>query len=190
MTLVSQIDFIRSRLKTPIVLIGMMGAGKTTIARRLAEKLDLPFVDSDHEIEREEGRSVADIFTSSGELYFREKEKNKIAALLKQPPQIISVGGGAITIPETAERIFTRALCVWIDVPIEILAQRTEHGNTARPLLAGKNVQQALKERMEERREIYERAPIRIDGAAPISKVTEAAIKKLFTYIEETKHGV
>ncbi len=97
----------------PIVLVGLMGAGKTSIGRRLADKMGLPFVDADHEIEAAAGKSIADIFAEHGEAYFRDGERKVIARLIENGEQILATGGGAYMNPETRARIQDGAVCVW-----------------------------------------------------------------------------
>ncbi len=182
MTSADQIGFIRDHLTRPIVFIGMMGAGKTTVARHVAEQLGWRFIDSDHEIEKDEGLSVSGIFETRGEPAFRVLEKNKIAQLLNEGTAILSVGGGAITTPETAEKIFSRALCLWLDAPVDVLVNRTSSkGN--RPLLTGRDAKEALTERMAQRRHLYERAQIHIDGSAAIQTVTDRAMGQIYNYL-------
>lgn len=179
-----QIHYINAHLQRPVVIIGMMGAGKTTLARRLSSLLDWEFVDSDLEIENEENISVKEMFETRGEVYFRGKEKQKIAQLLSLSRKIISVGGGAITSPETAEAIFSRSLSLWVDAPIKILAKRTS-GQGSRPLLNGKNVEEALAERMEQRLHLYSRAHIHVDGSHAVDDVAYNALGQIYNYLIE-----
>ena len=179
------VDTIRAKLKKPIVLIGMMGAGKTTLARRLAKALDWPFCDSDHEIERDTGCVISEIFAEKGEAAFRELEKKKVAEILLVPAQVVSVGGGAITLPETAEIIFTQSICLWVDAPIEILAARASAGGNTRPLLAGRDAREVLQERMDARRAIYMRAPIRVETSVTLNRSVQDAIEKINAHISK-----
>jgi shikimate kinase/3-dehydroquinate synthase len=119
----------------PIVLVGLMGAGKTSIGRRLAARLGLPFVDADHEIEAAAGMSVAEIFARLGEPAFRAGERKVIARLLAGPPVVLATGGGAFVDPETRAAIRARALSVWLKVDLPVLVRRVSH-RTDRPLLA------------------------------------------------------
>lgn len=124
-------------LSRPLLLTGLMGAGKTTLGRALAATLGLPFYDSDVEIEREQGKAIRDIFAQSGEAHFRALELAKIGALLAlRPPAIIASGGGAFVQPSTQALIRQQATSVWLRCPQEVMVRRLE-GNTTRPLLGG-----------------------------------------------------
>ena len=181
-----KIAYILDNLKKPVVFIGMMGAGKTTIARKFAEKLGWNFLDSDLEIEAEERRSVREIFSGHGEPYFRVLEEKKISGLLNKTQCVLSVGGGAVTSPRTCENILSQSLCLWLDAPLNILAQRAG-GTSTRPLLAGGNINDILKERMEQRRPLYEKAHIHVDGAKGIEAVTDNAIGQVYEYLLKIK---
>ncbi|PZP55545.1 MAG: shikimate kinase [Micavibrio aeruginosavorus] len=189
MEISDQIQYINDHLSSPIVIIGMMGAGKTTLGRKLAEKLGWEFVDSDIEIEREQGISVKDIFETKGEAAFRSLEKEKISKLLDTGHKILSAGGGAITTPETAQKIFTRSISLWIDAPVKTLAKRTI-GTGTRPLLAGRDPEEALSERMEQRRHLYQKASLRVDGSADINTVLNKAIGQIYDYLIQNPHGI
>ncbi len=189
MEIADQLQFIDSRLSKPIVIIGMMGAGKTTLGRKLAGKLDWNFVDSDLEIEKEQGISVKEIFDLKGEAFFRTLEKQKIARLIALGRQILSVGGGAITSPETADDIFAKSLSIWVDAPVHVLAKRTA-GQGTRPLLAGRDAEEVLTERMEQRRHLYQRAAIHVDGTSETGIVTNKAIGQIYDYLLQNHHGI
>ena len=125
-----------SILALPIVLVGMMGSGKSSVGRKLAARLALPFADSDQEIEHAAGCSVSDFFARYGEAEFRAGERRVIARLLERPMQVISVGGGAFVQEATRAIIQERAVSVWINVEPKILAERVSRRND-RPLLQG-----------------------------------------------------
>lgn len=189
MKIEDQIEYVKTRLDQPVVIIGMMGAGKTTLGRKMAQILNWDFIDSDLEIEREQALSVQEIFATKGEAYFREKEKEKIAELLNRSVCILSVGGGAITNPETAEAIFSKSLCLWVNAPIEILAKRAGSQGT-RPLLNGKDAVEVLTERMEQRQHLYNRAHIHVDGSPGIDHVAQNAIGQVYKYLVEKLNEV
>ena len=138
----------------PIVLIGMMGAGKTSIGRALADLMSVPFFDSDAEIESAAGCSVAQIFSDYGEAEFRRMEQEVTARLLERDSCLLSLGGGAFMDEQTRARIKQRAFSVWLRVEPEILLKRVlRHGN--RPLLKGDAPKQKLEQLLSEREPIY-----------------------------------
>ncbi len=120
-----------------IVLVGMMGAGKSSLGKKLALALHLPFYDSDSEIEHAAQMSIADMFAVHGEAFFRDGERRVIARLLSSPPAIIAVGGGAFIHDDTRALIRQHALSVWLDVPLAQLIERVQRTPQKRPLLAG-----------------------------------------------------
>ena len=145
-----------------IVLVGLMGAGKTTIGRRLAARLGLPFHDADIEIERAAGRSIAEMFALWGEPAFREGERRVIARLLSAGPIVLATGGGAFMDPGTRGAIREQAMSVWLRCPLATLVRRVG-GRTHRPLLAGGNPREILDGLMRARHPIYAEADIVID---------------------------
>ncbi len=147
-----------------IVLVGLMGAGKTAIGRRLAARLGLPFVDADHEIEAAAGMSVAEIFSRLGEKAFRDGERRVIARLLADGPLVLATGGGAFMDNETRALVRARALSVWLRVPLPVLVRRVS-GRTDRPLLTGKDPAVVLGELAQRRYPTYAEADIVVDCA-------------------------
>ncbi len=147
----------------PLVLIGLMGVGKTTVGRRLAKKLDLPFVDADEEIEKAAGLSIAEIFERFDECYFRDGERRVIARLMDDKPQVIATGGGAFMNEETCELITKNATAIWLDADLEILVERVSRRNT-RPLLKQGNPEEILRRLAAERNPIYAQAHIHVIG--------------------------
>ena len=124
------------RLTRTVALVGMMGAGKSSVGRRLASRLDVPFRDADSEIEAAAGCSISDIFERFGEAAFREGERKVIARLLLEPPHILATGGGAFIEETTREQIKANTVSVWLRAPVELLLNRVVRRDT-RPLLRG-----------------------------------------------------
>ena len=146
----------------PIILVGLMGAGKTSVGRRLAEKLDIPFVDADHEIETAAGKSIAEIFADHGEDYFREGERRVIARLLENGKQVLATGGGAYMNEETRKRIQAHGISIWLKADLELLLKRVSKRND-RPLLR-ENPEAVMKNLMEKRYPTYAEANITVES--------------------------
>jgi shikimate kinase len=146
-----------------IVLIGLMGAGKTAVGRRLASRLDLPFVDADAEIEAAAGDSISDIFAERGEAYFRQGERKVIARLLENGPQVLATGGGAYMNPDTRASIKAQALSIWLKAGIKVLMKRVGRRDN-RPLLAAADPEKVMKKLMEERYPVYAEADVTIES--------------------------
>ena len=145
-----------------IALVGMMGVGKTTIGRRLAPRLGLPFFDADAEIEQAAGMSVSDLFRLHGEKSFREGEARVIARLLEGPPMVLATGGGALTTPSTRELIKKHALSIWIKADMDTILRRATRRGT-RPLLKTGNPRETIERLMKEREAYYAAADIHVD---------------------------
>ncbi|MGL4541686.1 MAG: shikimate kinase [Polymorphobacter sp.] len=158
-----------------VVLVGLMGVGKTTIGRRLAARLALPFVDADSEIERAAGLTIAEIFERFGEAHFRDGERRVIARLIDGPPKVLATGGGAFVHDETRALILARATAVWLDADIPTLVERVGRRST-RPLLAGKDALTVLTELAALRNPLYAQAPIHIASKPAPHEVTVNAI--------------
>lgn len=166
-------------LDRPIVLVGLMGAGKSTVGRRLAKRLGLQFVDSDTEIEEASGTSAADLFERYGENDFRDGERRLVARLMDGTVRVIATGGGAFVDPRTRELLNERAITIWLDAPVEILAERTGRRDT-RPLLRKGNRAQTLARLAEERQQLYAEAKIHIrSGNGAHSDVVEDIVSAL-----------
>lgn len=151
---------IRAGLGTrSIVLVGLPGCGKSAIGRRLAPRLDLPFVDADEEIEQAAGKPISEIFADHGEAYFRDGERRVIARLLASGPQVLATGGGALMNQETRGNVRRAGISVWVKADLPILVRRvSKRGN--RPLFQGREPDVVMKELMEARYPIYATADI------------------------------
>jgi shikimate kinase len=146
-----------------LVLVGMMGAGKSSVGKRLAQTLDLPFRDADEEIERAAGLSIPDIFALRGEGEFREGERRVIARLLDDPPHVLATGGGAFVNPETRALVKQKAVSIWLKADPEVLARRVGRKDN-RPLLHGKDPRQVLTELLAAREPAYSQADLIIES--------------------------
>ncbi len=163
----------------PLVLVGLMGAGKSTVGRRLAARLRLDFVDADDEIEAAAGLSIAEIFERYGEAQFRDGERRVLSRLIEEGRGVIATGGGAFIDPHTRATILDQAVAIWLDADIEILADRVSRRNT-RPLLAGKDPAIVLRELAEVRNPIYAEAHLHISSSpAPHARTVDTIIKAL-----------
>jgi shikimate kinase len=147
----------------PIVLVGMMGVGKSTIGRRLAQRLNMRFVDADDEIERAAGMSIADIFERFGEAHFRDGERRVIARLLSGAPMVLATGGGAFINDDTRTLILAQARAVWIDANVDTLVDRVSRRGH-RPLLVGRDPKTVLRELAAVRNPLYALAPLRVES--------------------------
>jgi len=146
-----------------IVLIGLMGAGKTAVGRRLANRLDLPFIDADTEIEVAAGASVHEIFAEHGESYFRLGERKVIGRLLEAGPQVLATGGGAYMNADTRANIKARGLSVWLKAELKVLLKRVGRRDN-RPLLAAGDPEKVMKRLIEERYPIYAGADLTVES--------------------------
>ena len=158
-----------------IVLVGLMGAGKSTIGRRLSTRLGLPFVDADTEIEQASGLSVTEIFEKYGEAHFRDGERRVIARLIDGPPKVIATGGGAFVNADTRALILARAVAVWLDADIQTLVDRVARRET-RPLLKGRDPFEVLTALAAVRNPLYAEAHIHISSKPSPHDITVAAI--------------
>jgi shikimate kinase len=145
----------------PLVLVGLMGAGKTAVGRLLAERLSMPFVDADREIENAAGLTISEIFTRHGEPFFREREEKVMARLLSGSPQVIAAGGGAFMSAATRERVKASAISIWLKADIDLLVRRTAK-RTHRPLLANDDPRGVLERLAREREPVYATADITV----------------------------
>src|SRR5580692_136613 len=162
-----------------IALVGMMGAGKSSIGRRLAERLGLPFVDADTAIEEAAHCTIAEIFERYGEPEFRDVERRVIARLLAEPPCVLATGGGAFVDLTTRARIKESAISVWIKAPVEILLSRVKRRET-RPLLKDGDPRETLTRLMAEREPSYAEADIAIEsGDGPHTVAVDRIVSAL-----------
>src|SRR6185503_20569550 len=163
-------------LRKTVALVGMMGAGKTSIGRRLGARLEVPFADADHEIETAAGMAVSEIFAKYGEPEFRRLERSVIARLLHDPPQVLATGGGAYMDETTRNAMRQRAFTIWLKAPVEILLGRVRkrqgldkgpdnvNGQT-RPLLANDDPRGTLEKLLEAREPVYATADMVLESA-------------------------
>jgi shikimate kinase len=162
-----------------IVLVGLMGAGKSTVGRRLAKRLGLAFVDSDEEIEKAAGRTIREIFEGFGEPSFRDGERRVIARLVGGEPKVIATGGGAFVDEQTRQLILEQCIAIWLDADVETLAARVRRRDN-RPLLHGKDPVQVLRGLAEVRNPLYVRAHIHIRSEpAPHERTVERILDAL-----------
>ncbi|WNK01475.1 shikimate kinase [Thalassospiraceae bacterium LMO-JJ14] len=168
-------------INRPLVLVGLMGAGKSCIGRRMAESFRLPFRDSDSEVEEAAGCEVRDIFEVYGEPAFRDCERRVIQRLLHGEPCIIATGGGAFMDPETREEIKANATSIWLRADPEVLHQRTKRSKN-RPLLSNADPLATLKELADKRYPIYAEADITIDTA---NEGLEITLEKIITALRD-----
>lgn len=170
---------LAKRLDRPVVLVGLMGVGKSTVGRRLAKRLGLPFVDSDSAIEDAAGCSPAEIFERYGEQDFRDGERRLVARLIEGEIRVIATGGGAYVDPRTRELLNERAITVWLDAPVDVLADRTSRRDTRAQLRQG-DPKSTLERLSEERRPSYEQAHIHVkSGEGAHKEVVEAIVDAL-----------
>jgi len=168
----------RPRLQKTIVLIGMMGAGKTAVGNALARALGVPFLDSDEEIVKAAQMSVAEIFARDGEPFFRDRESEVIARLLAGPPAVVSTGGGAFMSERNRTMIAGQGVSVWLKADLELLWNRVRHKNT-RPLLRTADPKGTLMALLEQREPVYAQAQVVVEAEPSLS--IEAMADKVIT---------
>jgi shikimate kinase len=168
---------VRTKLKKTVVLIGMMGAGKTAVGTALARVLGVPFLDSDEAIEKAANRTVAEIFERDGEAFFRQKESQVLARLMHATPSILSTGGGAFLAQANRDVIATEGVAVWLKADIDLLWNRVRH-KTTRPLLRTANPRETLRTLLTTREPVYALAGI-VVTAAPDYSVDDMAHRVL-----------
>lgn len=158
-----------------IALVGLMGAGKSSIGRRLAHALGMPFKDADEEVERAAARSISDIFEELGEAAFRAGERRVIARLLDEPPHVLATGGGAFMNPDTRALIKQKAISVWLKADLDLLVKRVAR-RSDRPLLKDGDPRQVLEALAAERYPIYALADITVESVETAHQATVEAI--------------
>ena len=176
-------DVIARLAGRPLVLVGMMGAGKTTVGRRLAARLDRHFVDSDEEIEKAAGMTIEDIFATRGEPEFRAGEARVIARLLKDTDLVLGTGGGAFMNPDTRAAIKAASVSVWIKADFELLFARVQRRSN-RPLLKTANPRQTLKDLIDKRYPVYAEADVTVVSRdIPQDQVATEVLEAVLTYL-------
>ncbi|MEO1221154.1 MAG: shikimate kinase [Pseudomonadota bacterium] len=174
-----EITRIAESISKPIVLVGLMGVGKSTVGRRLAEMLTRDFVDADEEIEKAAQRSIGEIFEEFGEAYFRDGERRVIGRLMEENRGVIATGGGAFVDAETRKLILEKAIAVWIDSDIDTLVERTSRRDT-RPLLRNGDPKEILTRLFDEREPYYRQAQIRVESKnAPHMETAQAIVEAI-----------
>jgi len=158
-----------------IVLVGLMGSGKSTIGRRLAQRLGMRFADADDEIERAADMTISDIFARFGEAHFRDGERRVIARLLAEKPMVLATGGGAFINEETRALILRDSLCIWLDADIATLVERVGR-RSHRPLLRNRDPGEVLRELAAVRNPVYAEAHLRVSSASTPHDHTVRAI--------------
>jgi shikimate kinase len=170
--------------KRLIVLVGMMGAGKSTIGRRLAARLRLAFFDADTEIEAAADMSIPEIFERHGEPYFRDGEARVIARLLESGPAVLAPGGGALTREETRRRIQDKAVSIWLKADADVIMRRVRRGRTDRPLLQTADPAATLLHLIAEREPVYQHADLTVlSRDVPHEKIVDECVEALHAYL-------
>lgn len=169
--------------KRSIILVGMMGSGKSSIGRRLAAAMELPFVDADAEIEAAAGMTIEEMFRVHGEPYFREGEERVIRRILHNGPQVVSTGGGAVISAQTRAVIAQSGVSIWLDAPVDLLLQRVSRRDN-RPLLKTDDPRAVLERLMSERGKHYAEADLRYESRdAPHEIVVEEILALLSSHL-------
>ncbi len=173
-----------------VVLVGLMGAGKTSIGRRLAGRFGLPFVDVDHEIEAAAGCAIETIFELHGEEAFRDCERRVIKRLLDRPVQVLATGGGTFIDPETRRWVKDKAVSLWLRAELELLIDRgSRRGN--RPLLKRGEPREILAQLIADRYPIYAEADVIVDSLdAPTEATVEASLRALHRFFAQERQRV
>ncbi|MBU7580438.1 MAG: shikimate kinase [Porphyrobacter sp.] len=170
---------IAARITRPVVLVGLMGVGKSTVGRKLAALLGRDFIDADDAIAAAAGRTIPEIFETFGEAHFRDGERRVIARLIDEGHGVIATGGGAFVDPATRAKVLDKAIAVWIDCDVDTLVERTAR-RANRPLLKQGNPHEILSRLARERAPFYAEAPIRVvSETGPHAGTARAIIKAI-----------
>jgi shikimate kinase len=172
---------LRSALgRRSVVMVGLMGCGKSSVGRRLASKLGVPFIDADDEIEQAAGKSIKDIFADHGEAHFRDGERRVIARLLANGPQVLATGGGAFINPDTRAKIKESGISVWLKADLPILMRRVNKRET-RPLLQTDDPEAVMRQLMTARYPIYAEADITVESRdVPHDTIVSEVLQALY----------
>lgn len=179
------IEALGRRIDRPVVLVGMMGVGKTSVGRKLATLLHMPFIDADEEIESAAQMSIPEIFERFGEAYFRDGERRVIARLIDGPGTraVIATGGGAFVNDETRALILDRGIAVWLDSDVETLVERVGRKDN-RPLLRQGDPREILARLKAERASAYSQAPIHVQSTSgPHSRTMQQVLKGIESWL-------
>lgn len=179
----SDIEALAKRIDRPVVLVGMMGVGKSTVGRKLASLLHLPFVDADEEIEKAAQMSVSEIFERFGEASFRDGERRVIARLMSENPAVIATGGGAFCNDDTRALVIAEGIPVWLDCDIDTLVERVGRKDT-RPLLRNGDPKEIIARLKAEREPLYSQAPIHVRSeAGPHNQTVQRILKGISQWL-------
>jgi shikimate kinase len=170
-----------------VVLVGIMGAGKSSVGRRLAACLAVPFIDADSEIEKAAGMTIPEIFDKHGEPYFRAGEARVLARLLDGGPQVLATGGGAFMNPETRAAIRAKGISIWLRATLDVLCRRIKRRHD-QPLLKNSDPVETLRRIMEERYPVYAEADLIVDSRdVPHETIVEEVIETLRRHLESPR---
>ncbi|MEQ1542937.1 MAG: shikimate kinase [Novosphingobium sp.] len=181
----AEIEALARRIDRPVVLVGMMGVGKSSVGRKLASLLHVPFVDADEEIERAAQMTIPEIFDQFGEAYFRDGERRVIARLIDAPGahSVIATGGGAFVNEDTRRLILERGIAVWLDSDVDTLLERVARKDN-RPLLKQGNPREILTRLRADREAAYSQAPIHVlSTAGPHSRTVGKVLKGIAAWL-------
>jgi len=172
-----------------VILVGMMGSGKSSIGRRLATALDLPFHDADTEIETAAGMTIEEMFRTHGEGYFRDGEERVIRRLLQSGPQVLSTGGGSVISPATRAEIARGGVSIWLHAPLDLLLQRVSRRDN-RPLLKTDDPMVVLRRLLAQREPFYAESNLKFESRdAPHEVIVDEILDLIFAYLTAKESG-